>query len=829
MKKITTQLTLAAIFSFALPVATFAQETAGQGNIRGHVADDKDAPLPFASITLRNVSDSSLVKGVLSDTLGDFSFHTINQGNYFVKVQASGAATAYSESFQLTEENPDVLLKEIRLVSASKSLAEVNVAAAKPLIEHQAGQTIVNVENSSLSAGNTIMEVLQKSPGVLVDQDDNISLNGKSGIMVMINGQPTHLAGDQLAAFLKNVPAASVSKIELMTQPPAKYSAEGTAGIINIVMKKNVATGWNGSLTAGAGYGQYWKYNAGGNINYRGEKLSVYANYNFNHRKNEFSIDMNRDFYVPGTETLSSSLQQKSEMIVGGDNHTAQLGLDYDINARQSIGFVLNGAFNNGDFDSHSPVNFLDATGNLDSVSTSDNHNGYNWKNESANFHYNLKLDDKGSSLAANLDYNHFYQAMPQSIHTITTNPQNEIIGDPISRKGKQPNDIDIYAAKLDYTKVLQHQLKLEAGVKTSFVKTDNNSVFEVLNGGGWSNDAGNTNHFVYNENVNAAYLSLSKTFQKGWSAKAGLRAEQANIETNQMTTDSVNKQHYLDFFPNVSLSKALNPNNVLSLSYSRRIDRPNYQSLNPFIYYIDEYTYRVGNPYLKPQYMNNIALAYTFKRMYSAELSYSHTNDIMSQVVRQDNVSQVMYQTQDNISRLDNISLSLSAPVMITRWWQTYNSAQVFYNRYKGLYDGYPLDKDYVSFMVNTFQTFILPHQWKAELNGMYRSRMIMGPFEMSPMGMVSAGIEKTLWNGKASVKLNVQDIFQTLKFDGKVNFGNLHLTNHFRMQDRAANLTFTWNFGNQKIKVNKYKDSSIKKEENRIQKGSGAGNGQL
>lgn len=828
MKKLNQFTTGMAIVTFlaSAPLVSLAQ-TAPNGKVRGQVQNVQQEALAYAAVTLRQATDSNLVKGALTDSTGNFSFAALPDGNYFIKIQQSGAPTLYSRPFQIDEAHQDIDLKTFHLQSGATNLREVSVKAAKPLIEHQAGQTTVNIDNSSLSAGNTIMEVLQKSPGVLVDQNDNISLNGKSGVMVMINDRPTHLEGTQLAQFLKNVPAASVSKIELMTQPPAKYSAEGTAGIINIVMKKALATGWNGDLTAGAGYGQFWKYNAGGNLNYRGKKLSVYANYNFSHRKNKFNMDIDRYFYVPGTETLASTMSQKSVMQVDGNNHTSQIGLDYDITPRQTIGFVFNGSFNTGNVTSYSPVNFLNAAGAIDSIATSQKDNGYNWQNESGNLHYNWDLDDKGSALTANLDYNHFYESMPQSINTVTTNAANETISDPVERKGEQPNKINIYAAKLDYSKVLKHQFKLEAGAKTSFVKTDNNSAFSILKNGQWQNDAGNTNHFVYKENVNAAYLSLDKTFQKGWSAKAGIRAEQSNIETNQMTLDSFNKQDYLDLFPNVSLTKALNPNNVLSLSYARRIDRPNYQSLNPFIFYVDEYTYRAGNPYLKPQYMDNLALNYTFKKRYSAELSYSHTSDIISEIAQQDDLSKVIYQTQGNISQLDNVTLSLSIPVSITHWWQTYNSAQIYYNHYKGLYDGFQLDKGYTSFMVNTYQSFILPKGWKAELNGMYRSAMIMGPIKVSPMGMLSAGIEKSLWDGKASVKLNVQDIFQTMKFDGTMDFANIHLINHFQMNNRAANLTFTWNFGNQKVRVQKHQNTSIQNEENRIQKGNGNSGG--
>lgn len=815
-------LSLTASAFMAIPATVNAQTGQATTNIHGHVQDEKAEAAAFATVTLRESSDSSLVKGALTDSIGDYQFANIPAGKYFVLVQQTGAGQTYSKSFELTNDQKELNLPTLTLNFQANNLNEVKITAAKPLIEHQPGQTIVNVENSSLSAGNTVLEVLQKSPGVLVDQDDNISLNGKSGVMVMINGRPTHMAAEQLATILKGMPAASVSKIELMTQPPAKYSAEGSAGIINIVLKQQVAMGLNGSLTAGAGYGQFWKYNAGGNLNYRGKKLSVYGSYNFDHRKPKFEMDMRRDFYDPTTNELSSYMDQASILSVASDHHNAQVGMDYYINDKQSIGFVANGDFNSGDFNSNSPVYFKDVAGHTDSVSLARNHSIYNWNNESGNVHYNAKLDDKGSNIAVNADYSHFYQSKPQTLFTQNVDGDGEALEHSITRKGTQPNDINIYAAKVDYTGILSHQYTVEAGLKSSYVHTVNQSDFQINDDGTRREDTGLNNHFTYKENVNAGYLTLSKVFQKGWSAKAGVRAEQTNIQTHQMINDSSNTAHYIDFFPNASLSKVINPDNVLSLSYSRRIDRPDYQSLNPFVEYLDEYTFRGGNPYLKPQYTQSTELGYTFKKQYSATLNYSHTKDVISQVVTQNLEEHTMFQTQSNISKFDNLTLSLNVPVSITRWWQTYNTAQGYYNYYNGLYDGYNLNKGYFSFMLNTYQSFILPHSWKAELTGMYRSSMIMGPFVINPMVLASAGIEKTLCNGKASIKLNVQDIFQSMNFKVNSDFGNLHIHNQFHGYNRSASMTFTWNFGNQKIRVRKYNDTSIKEDEKRIQKGN-------
>ncbi len=806
---------------FMATQTTFAQDNQ-TGKVSGSVINNEGKATAYATVTLRQATDSSLVKGAITDDHGEYKFAHIPYGRYFVTVTVLGMTTVNSEPFDLQDGHVIEKLPQITLYPNSKLLKGVQVSATKPFIQHKPGQTVVNVENSPVSAGNSVMEILEKSPGVLVDQDGNISLNGKAGVNVMINGRPTHLSAKQLASVLKGMPAASVSRIELMRQPPAKYSAEGTAGLINIVLKKQVALGLNGSLSAGVGFGQYLKYNAGGSINYKNKAFSLYANYNFDHRKNKIEMDITRDFFKPDSKIVQTTLQQASIMKVDGNNHTAQVGMDFYLNPKQTIGFVANGSFNKGDFNSFSPVYFIDPSENTDSVSTSKNNIGYDWNNEGINLHYNWDIDKKGNSLTANLDYNRFYESMPQYIHTTVTDGEGNALHDPKSRRGEQPNTVKIYAAKIDYTHPFKHNAKLEAGLKYSYVKTDNNSVFEIRKEDNWVNDPHNTNHFIYKENVNAAYVSLSKTFKKGWSAKAGVRGEQTITHANQLTTDSLNENNYFELFPNVSLTKVLDPNNMLSLSYSRRTDRPSYQSLNPFVYYVDEYTYRVGNPYLKPQFVNAVELSYTFHKKYSATFSYSHTSDIIAQVVRQVDSTRATIQTQDNLSKLDNLTLTLGLPVAITKWWRTYNSIRVFYNLYNGIYNGYTLNKGITSFMINTHQSFILPHQWKAELSGMYRSKSIMGPVIINPFGMVSAGIEKSLWKDKASIKLNVQDIFQSMNIKGNIDFGNLRASTRLRLHHRAANLTFTWNFGNQKVKVKKYQETGIQAEKSRIQKGN-------
>jgi len=822
MKILSFFLTLLSVLFFT--TTSFAQEN-NTGKVSGQIMNNNQTPSAFATVTLLKAADSALVKGAISDTAGKYHFEKTPFGKYLISVSVTGAAKVYTQPFSLISTDNDITIPTINLASRTELLKGVQVKAIKPFIQHKPGQTIVNVENSPVSAGNSVMEVLEKSPGIFVDQDGNISMNGKSGVNVMFNGQPTHVSASQLATMLKAMPASSVSQIELMTQPPSKYSAEGTAGLINIVLKKNTAMGFNGSLTAGAGYGQYAKYNAGGSINYKNKHFSLYSNYNFAHAKNKFGMDIDRYFYKPDSKIIETHMTQSSMMNTLNNNNTAQLGMDFYLTPKQTIGFVTNGSFNQGDFNTFSPVKFINGSGNTDSISTSTNHIGYNWQNKGANVHYTLD-NGKGSSLTVNLDYNNFDMSMPQSLITNVTDGQGNQLHDPKQQNGTQPSNINIYAAKLDYVHPFKNKFKLSAGLKYSYVNSDNNSQFEIFQNDKWVNDLGNTNHFIYKENVNAAYASLAKTFNKGWSADAGLRGEQTIINTDQLNSDSINKNNYFDLFPNVSLTKMINPNHILSLSFARRIDRPDYQSLNPFIYYVDEYTYREGNPYLKPQFINSTELSYTLKQKYSAVLSYSNTSDIMTQVIRQNDSSHVSYQTMDNLSKLENLTLTLGIPITITPWWHTYNSLQGYYNLYKGVYDGFALNKGITSFMLYSQQNFMLAHGWKGDLSAMYKSTSIVGPSIVGGMGMVSTGISKSLLNDKANIKLNVQDIFQTMKIKGKINFAGMNGNSQFNLMDRAANLTFTWNFGNQKIKVNQYKNTGIQQEENRLKSAnSGAG----
>ncbi|GAA4308749.1 outer membrane beta-barrel family protein [Compostibacter hankyongensis] len=812
----------ALLFLILLSLVRSLRAQEKEGSILEGKVQTSEGAAAFVTVTLLNASDSSLVKGAVTDEAGHYRFSEVPAGQYLVCASMIGMERACSAPVRLDTGQQTVGLPLLTLRPGTHVLQGVHVKAARPYIEHKPGQTIVNVENSIVSAGNTALEVLEKSPGVTVDKDGNISLNGQSGVTVMINGRPTHLSSKQLTALLKGMSADALSQIELMTQPPSRYDAAGTGGMINLKMKKNAGTGFNGNLTVGGGLGAFPRYNAGGSLNYRNEHFSAYGNYNFNHDKDKSSLLLTRKFFSPGGKSLQAILRQMSEWEEPADNHNAQVGMDYFITPAHTLGFVLNGSASNSSFHSHSPVYFMDAAGKTDSLATSDNRTGGRWENLSANLHYTWDMDSAGQQLSFDADYAYFNMPGSQYIRTDFTGPEGDTLRSPEIRRGGQPTRVNIYSAKMDYTLPLKGNAKLEGGLKYSLAHTDNNSYFETLSGDKWQPDAGNISHFVYRENINAAYLNLSKTFKKGWSLQAGLRGEQTISRAEQLTIDSTVKRNYFQLFPNISLSRQLGKDNHVSLSYARRVDRPSYQDLNPMTFYVDKFTYQSGNPYLQPQFSHNIELSYTLKNRYIATLAYKRTDHIMTQVFRQIDSIRTTFITMGNLNSREDYTLNLNIPISITPWWSTNNNLLFIYQRFQGIYNDVPLDKGMPSFIGNTQQTFTLRHGWKAELNGMYRSTVLEGPLVVYPAWMLSFGIEKSLWDDRASLKLNVQDVFQTQNTKADMSIGNIDLyleQRHFR---RWAGLTFTWRFGNEKIKVNRHRNTGIEEEQNRIQRGN-------
>jgi len=809
MKKI-----LPLIFLFVLTAFTSTAQ-----NIKGVVKDTDGNLLANASVSLLNAKDSSIVKLAVTNTSGAYHFTNIKDGRYFANVSYVGYAVSYSPVFEVSGSG-DVNIAAIALTKVNSTLKDVTVTAKKPIVEVKADKTILNVENSINAVGSDALELLRKSPGVLVDKDDNVSLAGKNGVQIYIDGKPSPLTGADLAAYLKSLQSSQIEAIELITNPSAKYEAEGNAGIINIRLKKNKSFGTNGSVNAGYNIGIYPKYNAGFSLNHRNSKVNIFGNYNFNKSTNEGFFNMYRI-------QLDTIFDQHSKMLFKNTSHNFKAGVDYFINNRNTIGVMVNGNLADPSFANQSTTDIIyQPTNEKVKVLKADNTSATTRDNVNANINYHF-ADTSGHELNVDLDYGYYDIKSDQYQPNFYYDPTGTILESQYIYDMIAPTKIDIYSAKADYEQNFKKG-RLGYGGKISYVKTTNN--FERYNV--YTDDKFldtlRSNDFDYKENINAAYVNYNRQF-KGIMIQAGVRVENTNSEgiSNGFSTDdygqyvpydSVFKRNYTDFFPSAAITFNKNPKNQWGLAYSRRIDRPAYQDLNPFEFKLDEYTYRKGNTLLTPQYTNSISLTNTLGYKLTTKLTYSHVNDVFSQIV--DTVDKTKtFLTKKNLATQDMIALNISMPWQ-KKWYSVFANVNSYYTHYKANFgEGRTIDLDVFSVNLYAQQTFKLTKATTLEISGFYSSPSIwQGTFKSGDIWSVDAGVQQTFFKGKATAKASVSDIFQTLRWSGVSDFAGQYMKVDGGNESRQLRLSFLYRFGSSQVKNARQRKTSSEEESQRI-----------
>jgi len=529
MKKILSLLTAFAITSFS-----YAQVT--ENKVDGSVSA-LEKPVDAATVSLLKAGDSTLVKMAVSDKAGKFEVTKLADGKYFVTVSAVGFTRYHSEAFELSSSRPSYTLKEVTLSAVPKSLKEVTVTSKKPLIEQRPGMTILNIDASPTNTGTNALELLEKSPGVSVDNDGNISLKGKQGVLVLLDGKPTYMSPTDLAAFLKNMQSSNIDQIEIMTNPPAKYDATGNSGIINIKTKKGNIKGMNGTANVGYTQGYYSRFNGGANLNYRNNKLNLFGGLNGGTYEGYNKLTIDRKFYESDKKTIAGSGDQFSNTHFIGNYQSAKAGLDYYFSKKDVAGFVVNGNFGVNKQDPYSNSNVRDGVANILYKLQSHASNSSLYKNLSANANYRHTFDSTGREISADVDYAYYNNRNDNNLNTQSFDAYNIKNGNAVNLTGHIPGNINIYSAKLDYVHPFKSGLKLESGLKTSFVHTNNQVEYLRNSGNGWSLDS-RSNHFVYDENINAAYTIVSKKIKK-WDLTAGMRLENTIAKGHQVKNDS--------------------------------------------------------------------------------------------------------------------------------------------------------------------------------------------------------------------------------------------------------------------------------------------------
>lgn len=685
------------------------------------------------------------------------------------------------------------------------------------MIELQADKIILHTENSIIAPGETALDLLRKAPGVIADNEGNISIMGKNGTTIYINGRQLYLRGKDLAEILKNTPATQIAQIEIIMHPGAKYDAAGNAGIINLQFKKNKSDGINGGINIGNTFGVYPKYNSGFSLNYRNKKLNAYTNYNV-------GIG-NYDAYTSMLRTITDTIfDQQANIRVYNRTHNLFTGMDYTFNSKQSAGIMITGLSTDKQMWTAASTNIIErATHQADRILLGHSFSDNKRKSLSTNLNYRYASNGKEWNIDADLAiYNTNGNQLQPNIYF---KPNTQMPVDSNIYRMYTPASIYLYSIKTDYEKQFKKS-KLGFGAKSSVVQTDNNfSQADIIQQQELP-DSARSNHFRYTENINALYVSWQQRI-KGVLLQAGLRAEQTNSKGNSKgfqyqhnrfeNYDSTFYLHYLKLFPSIALTFNKQPNSQWSINYNYRIDRPAYKDLNPFEFKLDDYTYQKGNIHLKPQYTHSVSVSWLYHKDLLLMADVSHTKDIFTTVTDTTQQSHTFI-IKDNLARKNQASLTVSYHHRF-HWYEIFVNTGAYYAVYQGDDGiGRRISLQSTTVNCNLRQRFLLGHDWQAELVVSWSSPSILQAyFQSKSLGSADGSIRKNWAHGKVSAGITVRDIFNTLTTHLSSNFAGQEIIAMNKEESRQLSVNLSYHFGNNQVKPARQRNSGVTEEDKR------------
>jgi len=785
--------------------------------IKGLLVDRQGNPLDGYNVTLLKADNSSVVKIELSNATGYFEFSSLENGIYKMLYSFYDFSKVDNRTIVLNVENQDIDLGEIELSGASFELDEVVMVKRKPYVEQKIDRTVVNVGAVINNIGVSALEVLDKSPGIRIDENGQINLRGKSGVMVFVDDKATYLSGPDLEAYLSSLSSSSIESIEIMTNPPAKYDAAGNAGIINIITKKDNNSGFNLGINSSILQHKYTLTSHSINFNYKVNKINFYGSTGYMNRNNFINLDIDRSFLE--RDTLVSYLDQYSFIRRRGHQLQTKLGLDYYINDQSTIGVSVSGLSRYPKSKINTSSEVFDYQSNLDSITTTRNTEDGKYRNLTANVNFRHNFQKNDGNLVFNYDVLGYKIGNDQKFIDANFIPGSTSISEDILL-GNLNTNIGIQSLKVDYSSSIGERSSIATGAKLSYTRTENVAEYNDDINGQVTPNYYFTNSFNYDENIKAVYMSYKLDLNK-ISFKAGIRYEQTKLEGNQLgnavQNDSTFTRKYDAIFPTVFLLYKIDSlqNHQLRLNYGKRIDRPYYQDLNPFITPLNKYTFYSGNPYLSPSYSDKIELSYIFKKRTTLTIGYSKSTDQINETIE---ISDNLYFSRpNNIGNTEVLSTSLDGYYEFTNWFNfRFYGGLDYVNIFSDFYGG-TLDVNGFNGYIQSGLEFDLSDSWSAQINGNYQTRIKRAQFILGSKGSLNLGISKKI-NSSTTLRLAVNDLLYT-----NINRGDITNLNNSRAyfrnlgDTRNVVLSFTKNFGKD-FDSKKYRSDGADEESGRV-----------
>ena len=782
-----------------------------QTKITGQVLTNDDKPLEHATILLLNSKDSALVRGVLTDNTGKYILENIKQGSYLISASYTGLNTRYTSLFS-TNNNTDKLSTGIIKLDSGKTLTAVTIVLRKPLYEQRIDRLVINVSAALTFTGISALDVLERSPGVIVNRVNNsLSINGKEGVIVMINGKRNYMDFSAIIQMLDGLPSGSVDKIEIITTPPANFDAEGNAGIINIVLKNSEQYGTNGSYTLSPGYNKGAQNSASININHREGKLNLFGNVSLFQNSIQ-QLWTNYHSVINNGILMESSAKDHRHPNQWQQN--SQLGADYQLNKKTIIGVLLSSNYRHWIMTSLNDESVL-TNHQLDTAVHITNHELHTtwYYGANINFQHTFKQDEL---LTFNADYLYYKDKNPNTYLNNYFDGSNDFLYEENVQSSKL-TPLRFWIEALDYSKKLSKKVDMEAGLKSTISRSVNEVNVATLLQNNWVTDTSFTGTHTLHESIEAAYTSFNIKFSEKNSIKAGLRYEYTRTLINSLTQKGLVNRKYGELFPSFFYLHNFKEDQSLNFTYSRRIYRPGFNDLASWVIFLDPKTFETGNPDLQPSISDNLSVAYTLKDKI-VTLSYSHASPDIVMEPEVDKTLNKVISTSQNSKNSQSATIAFALPFKINNWWNMQNNVTFLWQESNINFNGIITTKSSGAYM-NSTQNFKLPDDFSISMSGFYSSKYAWGFYIFKPFGSLDVAAQKKWPKKKSSLSLNVTNVLlsETGRLYADIPSQNILLKTSNTYGYMGFTLSYTKNFGNEKVKQSRNRATGAEDEKNR------------